>query len=361
MGMTGRRRYLIKTLVTMAFFLVLALINILTVFSEHLLTTQFSKAEIIARLGSRWIFWILLTPLIYGLSDAFPLERAARKRSLAVHVLASLLTSAAYTLLSASWVFRLGNSPATAISHSVFSYLQPTQIIFYWGLVGISHALRFQGLLRAHEMQALRLEKELADARLHVQRSQLHPHFLFNTMHTIANLIRDESYPAAIETISGISELLRLSLANLDTQFVPLKEEIDYLNLYLDIEKIRFKDRLSAAVEIPPDLLSCRVPFLILQPFVENALKHGLARREGAQSLRVSAARAGASLRIAIEDDGPGLPPGWSLETSSGIGLQNVSRRLAALYGDDGRLDLRNRAGAGTAAVLTIPLSLFTT
>jgi len=165
MGMTGRRRYLIKTLVTMAFFLVLALINILTVFSEHLLTTQFSKAEIIARLGSRWIFWILLTPLIYGLSDAFPLERAARKRSLAVHVLASLLTSAAYTLLSASWVFRLGNSPATAISHSVFSYLQPTQIIFYWGLVGISHALRFQGLLRDHEMQALRLEQELAAAR----------------------------------------------------------------------------------------------------------------------------------------------------------------------------------------------------
>ncbi len=103
------------------------------------------------------------------------------------------------------------------------------------------------------------------------------------------------------------------------------------------------------------------MPFLTLQPIGENALKHRLARREGAQSLRVSAARAGASLRIAIEDDGPGLPPGWSLETSSGIGLQNVSRRLAALYGDDGRLDLRNRAGAGTAAVLTIPLSLFTT
>lgn len=358
MSIHNNKQFLIKTFVIIGFWIFLAFISVLQIFPERKLLEQYSSwNKIVIGNSVRWLVWIVFTPLVLWLSDTFPLERTRWKRSIVIHFFSSILVSAICSGLSELWLIRVGPAASSGSVPVIYKYLRANQIFFYWGLVGIGHSIKYYSLLREREMHSLRLEKELSDAKLYFLNSQLHPHFLFNTMHTIANLIRDKSYHAAIETISGFSELLRLSLANLNAQFVSLKEEIDYLDLYLNIEKVRFKDRLSTAVEIPPEVLSCNVPFLLLQPFIENSIKHGLSKHEDSQLIRVSASRHNQRLVLMIEDDGPGLPDAWSLEECSGIGLQNIHRRLAAIYGSDFTMELQNRDPSGVTVTIIIPFS----
>lgn len=186
---------------------------------------------------------------------------------------------------------------------------------------------------------------------------QLNPHFLFNAMNSIAMLVRHDRRDEAVRTVAGLSDLLRALLDEDRPHEVSLRDEIDFLRRYLDIEQIRFSDRLAVTISVPESLLEARVPSLILQPLVENSIRHGIARRTAAGRLAVTATQVGDRLILQVSDDGPGLlaSPGHE---GTGVGLRNTQARLQQLYGDQQRLELRNGSSSGTVATIEIPFHL---
>jgi two-component system LytT family sensor kinase len=193
---------------------------------------------------------------------------------------------------------------------------------------------------------------------LQALRMQLHPHFLFNTLNGIAGLVRDQKNKQAVDMIAGLSDLLRYTLENAGKQEVPLREELDFLELYLDIQQMRFSDRLAVRMEVAPETLDALVPSLILQPLVENAVRHGVAGRASAGTVGVTAELEYGLLRIKVYDDGPGLREDWTPESGGGIGLANTRARLEQLYGVRHGFTVRNRERGGVEATLAIPLRL---
>lgn len=228
----------------------------------------------------------------------------------------------------------------------------------YWAILGVGYAFDYRERYRERESLASQLKAQLAQAQLESLKMQLHPHFLFNTLHTISGLVRTNERQPAVNMISGLSDLLRRALDNADEQEVPLREEVKFIELYLDIQKVRFSDRLTVRLEIAPDTLDALVPNLLLQPLVENAIRHGISLNESAGLIVISAYRADGMLQIKICDDGPGLQSGWRMEESEGIGLTNTAERLKHLYGAEHRFDLRNGAGGGMTVAIAIPFRI---
>ncbi len=186
---------------------------------------------------------------------------------------------------------------------------------------------------------------------------KLQPHFLFNTLNAIQSLAAEGEHEAVVRVVEHLGTLLRLSMETSGRQFVTLDEELALLDSYLAIEEIRFKDRLRIVRRIAPDTRSALVPNLILQPLVENAIVHGLARRLDATLLEIAARRDGPNLRIAVRDDGPGLPVGWNLEANAGTGLKNVSDRMHGLFPGTSRFVMENGATGGAIALLSVPFA----
>jgi LytS/YehU family sensor histidine kinase len=187
---------------------------------------------------------------------------------------------------------------------------------------------------------------------------QLHPHFLFNTLNGIAGLVRDSRNKAAVDMLAGLSDLLRYTLENAGKQEVPLREELEFLELYLDIQQMRFSDRLKVEMHVQPEVLDALVPNLILQPLVENSIRHGISRRASSGVVGISAQRENGSLRINVYDDGPGLKRDDGAKMEEGVGLSNTRARLRQLYGERQQFSLGERADAGVEAVLIIPFRL---
>jgi len=184
---------------------------------------------------------------------------------------------------------------------------------------------------------------------------QLHPHFLFNTLNGIVGLVRDNKNEAAVSMLVGLSDLLRHALEHSDEQEVELKDELSFTRLYLKIQQMRFSDRLQIDFDIDPPVMKAMVPNLLLQPLLENALRHGIGRSTEAGWIRISAKREKGSLLITVSDNGAGLPSNWQLKTSSGIGLANTAARLQQLYGENHRFDIHNRDGGGVEVEVVIP------
>jgi LytS/YehU family sensor histidine kinase len=210
---------------------------------------------------------------------------------------------------------------------------------------------------RERDLRASQLEARLAEARLNALKMQLHPHFLFNALHSISTLMHRD-VDAADRMLARLSDLLRLTLENAGTQEVRLKEEIDFLEQYLEIERTRFGDRLTVDLDVDPETLDAWIPNLMLQPLVENAIRHGVAPRAEAGWIGIRTALQDGELRVTIEDDGPGLRaeggPGRA-RAESGVGLANCRARLGQLYGDRGRLELRQAPAGGLLVSLRIP------
>ncbi len=251
-------------------------------------------------------------------------------------------------------------SPSELTSEAVIRTL-PTSFFIYWILLGISLALDSYKQYRTREREAARLalrasqlEAQLAEARLETLQMQLHPHFLFNTLHAISTLV-DWKPKEAREMITSLSELLRLTLDNADVQEVTLQQELDWLDRYLEIQQIRFQDRLSVQIDVASETLSAKVPYLILQPMVENAIKHGVAARPESSAIAIRAERQGSCLHVSVWNDGLGLPVGQV--RTEGIGLRNTRQRLRALYGDEQRVILQNAPGGGVESVLKLPFA----
>jgi len=293
--------------------------------------------------------WIPLSLGLVWLAFRFPIRSGQVGRGLLLHAAAV----AAIVLLRAVYIYALDpylhwydSAPgfAQVLLQSVWNNLFQA-----WLFVGVAHALYFAARAGERERQAAQLQAQLTDARLAALSSQLNPHFLFNALNSIAELVhRDPN--AADGMIVGLSALLRNSLESAANQQVPLDEELRLLGYYLDIEKIRLGERLQVEWDVAPDTRAALVPPLLLQPLVENAVRHGISRRLGAGTIRVLAKNEGGRLCLEVHDDGAGASAG----SGFGIGLGTTRQRLQALYGDDGALELLP-SPQGTVVRLSLP------
>jgi LytS/YehU family sensor histidine kinase len=227
-------------------------------------------------------------------------------------------------------------------------------VVIYWVLVGATHALHYYERFRERELRATQLEAELAQSQLQRLKMQLQPHFLFNALNAISTLIETDP-EAADRMLSQLASLLRESLRADAPHEVSLREELSFLDRYLEIEKTRFADRLRVSFAVDPDILDARVPSLLLQPLVENAIRHGVSRRADGGRVDVRAWRENGSLRLEVRDDGPGLPE--AAFESSGIGLANTRARLERLHGADYRFELANLPEGGALASVRFPFT----
>jgi len=229
-------------------------------------------------------------------------------------------------------------------------------LILYGLILLVAHIGETQRRFVLQQAETARLNEQLSKAQLNALRRQIEPHFLFNTLNAIAGLVREQRNDAAVSMIAGLSDFLRRVVNDSDRQQVPLSQELEFTQKYLDIQRVRFGDRLTFSVDVPAELLSAQVPSLILQPMVENAVKHGIAKRVQGGSICIAASCANGMLTLHIYNDGPSLPADWE-RTTSGIGVRNVRTRLQSLYADNFEFSLRNRRG-GVEASLSIPFVL---
>jgi two-component system, LytTR family, sensor kinase len=310
-----------------------------------------------------WYGWLLFTPLILWLGKRFPLERISWKRNLPVHLIASTALAGIHsaivvisTLIIKPYDEMFRPRPFREMFWGRLASEFHLELIAYGMILGVGYAFSYYRRFRERELRASQLESQLAQAQLQALRMQLQPHFLFNTLNGIAGLVRDQKNKAAVSMIAGLSDLLRHTLDNAGKQEVPLREELEFLELYLDIQQMRFPDRLNVQMQIATEALDAQVPNLILQPLVENAIRHGISLRATSGMVGVSARRDDGFLEMRVYDDGPGLKRQWSMEGRGGIGLSNTRARLAQLYGERYRFDVQNRGEGGVEAIIMIPL-----
>jgi hypothetical protein len=296
-----------------------------------------------------WSVWVLLTPLVFSLTQRFP-PIPFRFRNWLLHGAAALAIAPAHVAIWVSLTILF--KPYDAMTETRFApYFPqsilarfPLEILIYLAAVGAAQILALQS-------RAAGLERSLSAARLHALELQIQPHFLFNTLNAISALVRARKNSEAVEVIAGLSDLLRYTLDHAGEQRVPLEQEAAMLGRYLEIQRVRFPDRLNVKIDVAEDVRRAAVPMLILQPLAENAIRHGVAMSAAAGRIEVRAFRRDGALRIEM------FNTGTLADAPRGIGLRNTEERLRQLYADGYRFDLRNTEG-GVLAEMSIPWSV---
>ena len=311
-----------------------------------------------------WL-WFAFTPLVLWLGRKFPLDRKPYWRAVVFHLAISLVFPFVDLTVEAAILRGLHVFPDIMTSYAatlffllVIGYHQ--SVLTYWSVLGAQCAYGWYRRYEERRQEALRLElrssqleRQLAEAHLSALKMQLHPHFLFNTLNTIMVLVRQQKGKEAEEMLARLSDLLRCVLEDVQAQEVPLTRELEYLQLYLSIEQVRFQDRLRVDVAADPEVLDAALPHMALQPIVENAIRHGIGRSSSAGQISITACRVNDTVEIKIQDDGPGLaaPNG----AAGGIGLANTRARLRELYGDAAGLKVENGERGGVVATMVLP------
>ncbi len=300
--------------------------------------------------------WLAATPLILALSRRFPLERRSWKKNLLVHLGAScafaFVLLGIYVGIGRLVIQEMAAIPFNQALKSQFIASFHAEVLTYWAVIGLSHAVDYYRKYREREVRASQLEAQLARAQLDALRMQLQPHFLFNTLNTISVLMA-EDVALANRVLLRLSDLLRLALKNTETHEVSLREELEFLRNYLEIEQTRFQDRLTVRFEVAEDAADAQVPNLILQPLVENAIRHAVAPRASKSLVEISAVRRNGEVQLQVRDDGPGLSS--DAVAAKGIGLSNTRARLEKLYGSAHSFQLAPAPRGGLLVTITIP------
>jgi two-component system, LytTR family, sensor kinase len=304
-------------------------------------------------LESCWL-WAAFTPAILWLARRYRIQRQDAWRPLLTHAAFSV----GFALLDAVLDVAIGRGLGLEPRHSLtgtFVANSFINLVSYFAAVAIGHAVQYHGLYVERRLAASRLEAQLLGAQIGALEMQLRPHFLFNTLHTVASLVRAGRNPEAVRMIAGLSDLLRASLRDGGPAEVPLRQEIEFVERYLAIEQIRFQDRLETRVTAEPEALDALVPPLILQPLVENAILHGIERRSAPGRVAVGAARRNGTLVLRVEDSSDRPSALSSGRGGTGIGLSNTQTRLRHLYGEHQRLELTGTPDGGTVATVELP------
>ena len=300
--------------------------------------------------------WALLTPLVLAVAARRELPGYRWQRNLPLHLLTAVAVAAVqvalHTLVEHLWIHRGEGGSAALLSHfaGFFSRTYYANVLLYFALVLGVGLWRRAARARSREAD---LQRHLVQAQLEALRLRLQPHFLFNALHAISALVPDQPEKAQ-RMVARLADLLRGVLAT-RAEEIPLREELALARAYLDVEQVRFEDRLAVSVESDPALAEALVPALLLQPLIENAIRHGIARRPGAGRLDVRAAAAAQRLVLAVRDDGQGLA---AAETGAGVGLGSLRARLERLYEGRASLSLRPLPGGGAETVVELPLRL---
>ena len=307
-------------------------------------------------LGDWYVYALLSVPSLW-LARRYPPEGGQPWRTAAIHLVAALVFSLLYVTLRAlvgQVHSSLIDEPVTFLE--VFRPLMvktfPYNLLIYGVIISASHAIEYYRKYHERTVHALELEKHLTEARLQALLRQLKPHFLFNTLNGIASLMHTD-VEAADRMLVRLSELLRLTMSHPGQPLTSLREEIAFIEKYLEIERIRFRDRLTAAMDVDPAALDVNVPSLILQPLVENSIRHGLEPHARPGHVQISVRRMADHLVLVVRDNGGGQPTGGF--TREGIGLGNTRARLRELYGEHHRFDLANHPEGGLEIRITIP------
>jgi two-component system, LytTR family, sensor kinase len=305
-----------------------------------------------------WYLWAAMAPSVVWLAQHVQFALGTLVRAVAVHVPAVILFSFTHIagMEAVHWwlAYSEGRTYAwwTQVQRSAFLYLD-WEMMTYWAIVGLSHAILYYRESRARELRAAQLETRLVAAQLTTLQQQIHPHFLFNTLHAISALMHKD-VPAADRVLMQLSDLLRITLEHSGQQDITLDVELGALSKYVAIEQTRFADRLVVRFEIQPETLDCLVPSLLLQPLVENSIKYGVARKSGPGHVDIRARREGDKLVLEVRDDGAGLTEDAFTALQKGIGVSTTRARLQHLFGADYRFEF-HRLAHGLAVVVAVP------
>ncbi len=317
-------------------------------------------SELLAMSLGICFLWALATPLILWLIQRFKIERENWLRHGLIHLLASLVLSVSIKVFHEYLMYMFVYPSGSAKSFSIAAAAQSFFTIFdywiqiYWLILLVVHATEFHQRSRENEWKASQLESRLAQAQLQALKTQLNPHFLFNTLNAVSALMHRD-VRAANRMMTQLSDLLRLSLETSGAQEVSLKLELDFLDRYIEIQRARFSDRLDVQLDVQPEALDALVPNFILQPLVENAIRHGIARRAAPGRVEIIVRRANGLLELLVRDNGAGFPAGRHLLPREGVGLANTRARLRHLYGAAHRFELRNVSAGGAEVLIVIP------
>lgn len=319
---------------------------------------QVSWVKVIANDFSYTVFWVVLTPIVLWIAERFPFERTKIWNRVALH-------------LGASVVLALAHKMAHGLFYALYQYwfegvqfsweIQYRNLLLYfdygiplyWIMILFKYAYEYYVLYQDRKVRASQLEAQLAQAQLQALKMQLQPHFLFNTLNAISVLIQKDPQLAR-KTVGRLSDLLRYSLDTIGVQQVTLRAELEFLDRYLQIEQTRFGDRLEVNMRVDPDAMNALVPNMILQPLVENSIKHGISQQRGPAQIEVSAHRQNGSLTLRVQDNGQGLAESNG-NVRDGVGLSSTKARLQQLYGSDQSFELVPANGGGVCATVRIP------
>ncbi|MFH1739471.1 MAG: histidine kinase [bacterium] len=360
-----------NTLIIFCIFTLLGLLSSIHMnILDHLTGGHMLHTQSLFIIFAHWYFWALLTPLIYWIVKRFPVRSNHLIRDLAFNILISVLVSVVKQLLDEMAIRFVIESfppfpgpfgfPADAgfAASFFFALLSPrgfTVLLIYWVIVAVIYALQYGKKLKESELASSRMETLLARSQLQAIQMQIQPHFLFNTLNSISSLLR-ENVEAADEVITKLSDMLRYSLSKSDMQEVRLVEEIEFLKCYLEIEQVRFQNRLEVVFDINPQVSNARVPNMLLQPLVENSIRHGVSKQSTPVVISIQVHPVRDSLELVVQDTGPGIALKDQRPIREGIGLTSTRKRLQQLYGSNYEIEFITPKKKGSMIRITIPL-----
>lgn len=328
-------------------------------FNSRATMIRYDLIEIAIPQFGRAAMWAAMAPFILRLREKVPLSRGRWAGGVGFHFFGSFLVMAVF-YLGRMWGYAVIFDEAAIFKHfwlsaqASFYGRNIIDMAYYWGVIAFGYGLEIHHRFKNEELKAAQLEARLIETELKALRQQMHPHFLFNTMNTVAVLVREGRNDDAVRLLARLSSLLRMSLDLTGVPEVTLQQELDFLGHYIEIQKARFSDRLHVDIAVEPEALQARIPNLLLQPIVENAILHGVAPKAGPGRVDVSGRIEGDKLLLEVRDDGPGIPDGV-VRAKENVGLANTRERLSKIYGTRSQLLLHSEPGRGVTVQIVLP------